>query len=55
MKKSTTEMVLAFDPRNLEGREKADGEKPEDRKRMMSTKDDSSLFLYSFSISIDTL
>lgn len=50
VKKSTTEMVLAFDPRNLESREKADGEKPEDHKRMMSTRDDNSLFLYVYFI-----
>lgn len=48
VKKSSTEIVLAFDPRNLGNRETKEEEKKGAPPRMMDSMDDNSLFLYCF-------
>lgn len=48
VKKSSTEIVLSFDPRNLENRETKEEGKKGAPPRMMDSMDDNNLFLYCF-------
>ena len=48
IKKSSTEIALAFDPRNLESREGREEEKKGSIPRMIHAQDDKNLFLYIF-------
>lgn len=45
VKKSSTEVAIAFDGRSIENRERSEDERKEDFYRMMSIKDDNDLFL----------